>query len=171
MDEFERRESRHVREVLELREAVIAQATASIDAQRLQIGELQEWRQPGILDLGRHDRHVFQRRNMPEMLNEGRIVGILVGLAINVRLAAQNAGADARQRIKERDFTARRRLQRLRGGVDFLVRAGRTLDGADDGFDVRVLFGGREDGRGVIGERLLERGIGGGRDDGIEVGP
>ena len=82
----------------------------------------------------------------------------------------EDAGVDHRQRVEERDVSRRRFLERLGRGVDLREGARCALDGADDGFDMRVLFRRSEDGGGVVLKRLFQCGIGGGSDDGIEIG-
>ena len=70
-----------------------------------------------------------------------------------VGLSAEDVGADLRQRIKQRDFAARRFLQCLGRRVDLRERAQCFLDGADDGLDMWMALGSGEDGVGVFGQR------------------
>ena len=85
-------------------------------------------------------------------------------------MGIEDAGVDHRQRVEERDVSARRRLQRLGRGVDLGERARRGLDGADDGLDMRMAFGGGKDVGGTLGQHLLQSRICRGGDDGIEIG-
>jgi len=67
-----------------------------------------------------------------------------------------------RQLVKNRDLAAGSFLQRIWGGIDLCEDARRALDGANDGLNVWVPFGGGVDSIGVLGKHLLERRIGGG---------
>ncbi len=103
------------------------------------------------------------------MLDEGPVIGVCFHVTIVMRVAFENAGVDHRQRVKNRDVTARQLLECLGRGVDLRERSRCALDGADGGLDMRVLFSGGENGRGVVGERLFQGCIRGGGDDGIEI--
>jgi hypothetical protein len=106
---------------------------------------------------------------MPEVLDEGGVVGVCVFLAMVVSFAACDAGVDQRQGVKDRDVAARCFLQCIGGGVDLREGARRAFDSANDGFHMRVPLRCGKDGVGMLGESLLQSRIGRGGNDGVQI--
>ncbi len=105
------------------------------------------------------------------MLDKDRVVGVCRFIPARMGMSVEDAGVDHRQRVEDRDVSARRLFQRLGRGVDLRERARCAFDGAGDGLDVRMLLGGGQNGGGVVLKCLFQYGILGGSDDGIEIGP
>ena len=107
---------------------------------------------------------------MPEVLDEGGIVGVFVFLALVMSFPAHNAGIDLCQRVKERDVSARCFFQGFGRGVDCSEGARRLRNRADDGIDMRMPLGSGKDGVGVVGECLFQSRIGRVVNNGVKVG-
>ena len=103
------------------------------------------------------------------MLEEGGIVGIFVGLPVNVRFAVENAGVDLRERVEEGEFAAHGFFEGLGSRVDLYERSRSALDGLDDRRYMRVLLGSGKDRRCLLGKGLFQCGFRGGGNQGLEV--